>query len=109
MGRCRYDEIRSLYVNQLASAWMEGSTAEATRTIVDKKIDDFFEGDLEHATETLSALWEIVNKDGDITAPSKTLPTVSPFRFCLPPGVIWEYLPYIARPRGSQVPPTGPL
>ena len=92
MERDRYDEIRSLYANQLASVWMEGSTTEATRTSVDKKIDEFFEGDLEHATEALSALWEIVNKDGDITAPSNALPAVSPFRLCLLLGVIQEYL-----------------
>jgi len=48
---------------------MEDSTTEAVRISVDKKIDSFGEGDLEYATETLSALWEIVNKDGDIEFP----------------------------------------
>ena len=57
---------------------MEDSTTEVTRVSVDKKIDDFVEGDLDHATEILSALWEIVGKDGDITAPSNTSPAVSP-------------------------------
>jgi len=56
---------------------MEDSTTETTRVSVDKKIDSFVEGDLEHATEVLSALWEIVNKDGDIMAPSSTPLSVS--------------------------------
>lgn len=63
---------------------MEDSTTEATRASVDEKIDSFAEGDLEHATEILSALWEIVNNDGDITAPSSTPPSsVSRFGFVL--------------------------
>jgi hypothetical protein len=73
----------SIHVNQLASVWMEDLTTEATRISVNKKIDNFVEGDLEHATEMLCALWEIANTDGDIKAPSNTLPVVSPFRFYL--------------------------
>lgn len=60
---------------------MEDSTAEVTRVGVNKKIDDFVEGDLEHATEILSALWDIVSKDSDITVPSNISPTVSPLPF----------------------------
>ena len=56
---------------------MEDSTTESTRTSVNNKIDNFVEGDLEHATEMLSALWEIANKDGDVKAPSGTAPAVS--------------------------------
>ena len=81
--RCRYDDVRSLYVDQLAFIWMEDSTTETTRARVDKKIDSFVEGDLEHAAEMLSTLWEIVNKDGDIKAPANASSTVSPFRFSL--------------------------
>ena len=77
--RHRYDEIRSLYVNQLAFILAQDSTTEETRAGVDEKIDSFYEGDLEHATEALSALWEIVNKDGIIAAPSSTPSTVSRF------------------------------
>ena len=69
--------MRNLYIKQLASDWMEDSTTEMTRISVDKKIDSFGEGDLEYATEILSALWEIVNKDGEIVAPSKIMPAVS--------------------------------
>lgn len=55
----------------------------AIRASVDEKIDSFAQGDLEHATEILSALWEVANKDGDITAPSNASPAVSLFRFYL--------------------------
>ena len=82
-----YDEIRSLYISQLAFVLMEDSTTEATRVRVDEKIDSFYEGDLEHATDVLSALWEMVNKDGDITAPSSTLPAVSCFPFGSSPAL----------------------
>jgi len=62
---------------------MKDST-EATRLSADEKIDSFAEGDLEHATEVLSSLWEIVNKDGDITVPPNSPPSsVSPFQFVL--------------------------
>jgi len=67
---------------------MEDSTTEVTRVSVNKKIDDFAEGDLEHATEILSALWEIVSKDGDITVPSNTSPAVSPLLFRLPSAIL---------------------
>ena len=50
---------------------------EATRTRVEEKIDSFVEGDLEHAAETLSAFWEVANKDGDVKAPSNTTTAVS--------------------------------
>ena len=53
---------------------------ETTRTGVEKKI----EGDLGHATETLSALWEIATEGGDTTnkvddaqTPLKVSPAVS--------------------------------
>ena len=83
--RRRYDEMRSLYVNQLASVWMNDSTTETTRTSFNKEIDNFVNGKLEHASEMLSALLEIVSKDGDINAPSGASPAVSPFQSCLLP------------------------
>jgi hypothetical protein len=86
---------------------MEDLTIEATRISVNKKIDNFVEGDLEHATEMLCALWEIANTDGDIKAPSNTLPVVSPFRFYPLPDIIWEHSPHMTRPCRSRVPPTG--
>jgi len=63
---------------------MEDST-EATQLSVEAKIDSFAEGDLEHATEILSSLWEIINKDEDVTVPPNSPPSsVSPFQSVLP-------------------------
>ena len=47
------------------------------RTSIDGKIDSFFEGGLEHATETVSALWGMAKRDGDIKSPSGSSSAVS--------------------------------
>lgn len=83
---CRYYEIWSLYASQLAFVWMEDSTTETTRASFDLKVDSFIRGKLEHATQMLTALWEILNKDGDITAPSNATPAVSLSHSCLLPS-----------------------
>ena len=72
----RHAEIRSLYVDQLACLWV-GDTTEAICTGVEKKIDSFFDGDLEHATEMISALWKVANGDGNVADPSTPSPAVS--------------------------------
>jgi len=74
---------------------MEDSTTEATRARVDEKIDSFYGGDLEHATEVLSALWDIANKDGDITPASRTPSAVSCFQY----GSPRRYTPVLSIPR----------
>jgi len=78
--RCRYEEIRSLCIDQLAHAWMEDPT---TCTSVCKKIDSLVEEGLEHATEVVSALWDIANNDDYVKAPAKTQPPVRPLQFFL--------------------------
>ena len=103
--RHRYDEMRSLYANQLASVWMDDSTTETTRTSVDEKINSFAKGKLEHASEVLSALFEIVSRDGDINAPSGVSPAVRLAFSC----VAQECLLRIIRPHRSRALPTGPL
>jgi len=108
MERCRYDKIRSLYIGQLAHAWMEDSTAETTRASVEKKIDSFIEEGLEHATEMLSALWETANKDDDVQVSANTSSPVRPFQFCLL-RVMHDRLLHITRPHRSRAPPVGPL
>ena len=77
--------MKNLYVNQLATVWINDSTAETIRASFDQKIISFVHGGLEHATEMLSELWEIMNEDGDIIAPSNTSPGVSLFRSYLLP------------------------
>jgi hypothetical protein len=84
-ARGRYDEIRSLYITQLASVWINSSTTETTRASFDTKIDYFSRGELEHAAEMLSTLWGIINKDGEIKAPSNISPAVSLSWSCLLP------------------------
>jgi len=76
--RGRYDEIRCLYVDQLASVWVNNSTTEKIRASFRNKVDSFAQGELEHATEMLSTLWGIINRDGEIKAPSNISPAVSP-------------------------------
>jgi len=76
--RGRYDEIRSLYINQLAFVWANNSTTETTRASFDNKVDSFAKGELEHATEMLSTLWGIINRGGEIKVPLNTSPAVSP-------------------------------
>ena len=56
---------------------MKDSTEKDISTSVEKKIKSFARGDLEHATETLSALWEIVNTGGDIRISLDARSTVS--------------------------------
>ena len=107
--RRRHEEIRSLYIDQLAHAWMEDSTTEATRISVDKKIDSFVEEGLDHATEMLSALWELVNKEGDIKAPENISSTVSPFQFYLLACIMQECSFHITRPHRSRALHTGIL
>ncbi|KAF9785437.1 hypothetical protein BJ322DRAFT_830823 [Thelephora terrestris] len=75
----QYDEIRSVYVEQLAYIWVDDST-EATRTSIEKKIDSFGEGNLEHAAEMVSALWKKVNTEGEVTAPSNTSSAAAPVK-----------------------------
>jgi len=107
--KCRHEKIRGLYIEQLAYAWKENSTMEATGASVDEKVESFTEGDLEYAAETLSALWEIANKDGDIKAPASTSSAVSQFHFCLLSRVMRKCSLHITSPRSPRVMPAGPL
>ena len=108
--RGRYDEIRSLYIDQLASVWITNSTTETTRASFDKKIESFARGELEHATEMLSALWGVINKDGEIKAPSNTSPAVGPLlSHFLPCCAGMLIILHVIRPHRSRAPLTGPL
>lgn len=99
----RYDEIVNLYVGHLVYVWVEDPT-EATCANVEKKIDSFAEGNLEHATEMLSAFWKTISKDEGVKALPETPPPVSPLlvsalscaeRGCLflLPNKSWEPVP----------------
>ena len=73
----RYDEVRNLYIEQLAFRLVDYSTASTTRSMVKTKIASFVEGNLGHASEVLCALLEIGAGDGEITAPKHPLSKVS--------------------------------
>lgn len=77
----RYDEIRHLYVEQLAFTWMMDSMKVARASF--QKIKNYAKGDSEHAAEMLSELWEIASRDEDPTAPAGANPVqvVSLFEF----------------------------
>jgi len=82
---------------------------EATCTSVDEKVESFAEGDLEYATEILSALWEIASKDDSIKAPASTSSAVSQFQFCLLPRVMRKCSLHVTSPRSPRVLLTGSL
>ena len=54
---------------------------EATHASVEEQIGSFAEGDLEYATDMLSALWEIASKDSSATASPNLSRGVSSFGF----------------------------
>ena len=85
---CRYDEVRNLYIQQLAFAWLEDSTAGATRASVNKQIDIVAQGGLAHGREIVFELFKVANEDEDITSPANTSPSVSSSQFYLLLGFI---------------------
>ena len=86
--RFRYDEIRDLYIKQLAFTLIEDSTTGVTCASVKKKIEDFAGEEFEHATEIGFALLKILNEDGDVTSPADASSAVSLTKFCLLLGMI---------------------
>ena len=77
---------------------------EATRTRIEKKIESLADGDLEHAAETVSALWGVAKRDGDLKAPLSTLSPVS-----LGPHFTDERSFHLVRSLVLTVRPTGTL
>ena len=107
---CRYDEVRNLYLEQLASNWRGDPPAGTTRASVKAKIDNLLKGDPELASEALCALLESACRVEATVAPndendnaSRELIPVSPsfvgvecsLRHQLPwitPPDRWEYV-----------------
>ena len=93
---CRHDEVRNLYIQQLAFAWLEDSTAGVTRASVDKQIGIIAQGGLAHGEEVIFELLKVANGDDDITPPADTSHSVSSPQFYFLLG----FIPYIhIRPR----------
>jgi len=58
---CRYDEIRTVQVNHLVSVWLSGGEQESKELHkkLDEKIDSYGAGELEHAAEAISSIWDL--------------------------------------------------
>jgi len=69
----RYDEIRTLQINNLLSVWSSGSGEEskALHKNLDEKIDSYAAGDLKHAAGVVSSIWALSRK-------KEAVPCVSP-------------------------------
>ena len=86
--RFRHDEIRDIYIKQLAFTWIEDSTTGVTCASVKKKIEDLAGEEFEHATEIGFALLKIANEDGDVISPADASSAVSLTKFCLLLGLM---------------------
>ena len=104
--QCRYDEIRDLYIQQLAFAWVDDLTTEKTRVCVERKIDSFVGGDLEHGTEIVLALLEIATTEGDIKPPPNAPSSVSSLLFL---SFALKSLSFVIRAYGLRIRLTGSL
>jgi len=61
----RYDEIRTVQVARLVSVWLSGGgESAALHKKLDEKIDSYASGELEHAVEAISAIWDLSRKKG---------------------------------------------
>ena len=86
--RFRYDEVRDMYIKQLAFTLIEDSTTGVTCARVKKKLEEFAGEEFEHATEVGFALLKIANEDGDVTSPADAPLAVSLTKFHLLLGMI---------------------
>ena len=67
-------------MNHLLSVWLSGSEKESkpVREKLDEKLDSYGTGELEHAVDAISFIWEIANKEGPIpSAPTSPPPPSS--------------------------------
>ena len=64
----RYDEVRVIQVDHLASVRFGGNeeTAKKLCDKIDEKVDAYASGDLPHAAEAVSLLWEVSKKSRHI-------------------------------------------
>jgi len=65
MNIYRYDEVMTLQVNHLASVRFGADEGNAKNICnrIDKKVDAYASGNLSHAAEAMSLLWEVSQKD----------------------------------------------
>lgn len=90
---CRYSEIRTMQVNHLLNIWLSGSEkhSKAVREGLEQKIDDYAAGELDHAVDAMSSIWEISNEEG--TIPFATAPPSGG-----PKGFLWGFPDFFELP-----------
>ena len=70
-----------MQVNHLLSTWLSGSETESSRIVREKleeKIDSYAAGELDHAVDIISSIWEISRKGDVITEAPDRSPVSSP-------------------------------
>ena len=70
-----------MQVNHLLSTWSSGSETESSRTVREKleqKIDSYAAGELDHAVDIISSIWEISRKGDAIAKAPDWSPVSSP-------------------------------
>lgn len=78
VNQSRYNQVRLIQVNHLASARF-GVSEEITKNLCDKideKVDAYSAGDLKHAVDAMSLLWE-VSKKSKRPSPNTLSPSIS--------------------------------
>jgi len=68
----RYQEVRTVQVIHLASVWFRGGEESAERLgeRIDEKVDSYANGELDHAMEAMTFLWELSRKGDESSVPS---------------------------------------
>ncbi|KAF9778364.1 hypothetical protein BJ322DRAFT_495081 [Thelephora terrestris] len=79
----RYDEVRAMQINHLASVRFGGDGAVKKKLCdeIDEKVDAYVAGDLKHAAEAVSLLWEASKDRRPIAVPQNTSIFVRPAPF----------------------------
>lgn len=80
MGIYRYNEVRTMQVNHLAFVRF-GVDDEVTKNLcekIDEKVDAYANGDLSHAAEAVSLLWEASKSRGSSLASQSMSASVCP-------------------------------
>ena len=79
MNANRYEEVRSIQVNHLVSLWFgeDKECVEGLGERIDEKVDSYANGELDHAMEAMTLLWELL-RGGESSPPIPEAPTSSP-------------------------------
>lgn len=88
----RYNQIRTIQVNHLLNVWLSGDEkrSRAVREELEKKIDSYAAGELEHAVDAMSSIWEISNKEGPVSSVPVQHPDEAWFPFWFSRGY-WDH------------------